>query len=351
MPSPLTEIIRAKIAQDGPLPFRDYMELALYHPEFGYYTSGRAQIGRRGDFFTNVSVGALFGRLLALELARLWKEDGCPQPFTLVEQGAHGGELMADVLHGLRELAPECFAATHAVIIEPSAALAKKQRQLLAALPIQWLPSLHDLAPFCGVHFSNELPDAFPVHLVTWTGTEWLERHVVEHHGKFAFTDAPLSSAALAAACRTLPQPLPEGYHTEINLAASAWITDVAAKLQRGSVLIVDYGYPREEYYAPERIEGTLSTYAAHRREPNPLARPGEIDLTAHVDFTALIEAGKAAGLRQAEFTDQHHFAVRLGMEYFADGAHAADRRAFMTLMHPQFMGRAFKVLRMQRSA
>lgn len=342
------EIICAEIAERGPLPFRRYMELALYHPEFGYYTSGRAQIGRKGDFFTNVSVGPLFGRLLALEFARLWAAEGHPADFTLVEQGAHGGELMGDVLGGLRELAPECFDATRAILVEPSQALATRQQEHLASQPVRWATSLDDLERFTGVHFSNELPDAFPVHLVQWTGTEWIERGVQANGGTLEFIDLPLSSPELAEACATIPQPLPAGYITEVNLTAPRWLAGVAVKLKRGSVLVVDYGYSREEFYAPERVEGTLSAYANHRREPNPLARPGEVDLTAHVDFTSLIAAGERAGLRVAEFTDQHHFIVRLGMDYFASERSAKERRAFMTLMHPQFMGRAFKVLRMQ---
>lgn len=350
MPSPLAEIIRTAIATRGPLPFRDFMDLALYHPAHGYYTSGRARIGRKGDFFTNVSVGPLFGRLLALEFARVWEQLGRPEPFTLVEQGAHGGELHADVLNGLRELAPACFAATRSILVEPSPTLGDLQRQHLAEFPVEWCASLEALPAFCGIHFSNELPDAFPVHLVQWTGTEWLERHVTTQEGDaFTFADAPLSSDTLTAACAQIPQPLPAGYITEVNLAAPAWIRAIARKLTRGRICLVDYGYPREEYYLPDRVEGTLSAYASHRREPNPLARPGEIDLTAHVDFTSLIEAGTAGGLRLAEFTDQHHFAVRLGMDYFADGAHPTDRRAFMTLMHPQFMGLAFKVLQLER--
>lgn len=349
MPSPLFALIRAEIAARGPLPFRDFMDLALYHPEFGYYASGRARIGRKGDFFTNVSVGPLFGRLLARAFAREWERLGRPPEFCIVEQGAHGGEFAADALGGLRECAPDCFAATRYRIVEPSPALAKRQQEHLAGLPVTWSDFLETLAPFAGVHFSNELPDAFPVHVVRWTGREWLQRSVTCDGESLVFCDAPLQVGLLQEACRRIPLPLPEGYTTEINLAASQWMRNVAGKLERGSMILVDYGYPREEYYAPERMEGTLSAYRQHRREADPLARPGEVDLTAHVDFTSLMEAGEAAGMKVAEFTDQHHFAVRLGMEHFADGANAHERRAFMTLMHPQFMGRAFKVLRMER--
>ena len=147
--------------------------------------------------------------------------------------------------------------------------------------------------------------------------TRWLERAVDCRDDRFVFVDAPLSDRrALSRPSRACPA-VPPGYETEINLAAPAWIAEVATRLQRGFVLVIDYGYPRAEYYRPERTGGTLSAYAGHQREPDPLARPGEIDLTAHVDFTSLAEAALAAGLDLAGFTDQHHFMVGLGRLHF----------------------------------
>jgi SAM-dependent MidA family methyltransferase len=345
----LSAIIRSEIASRGPLPFRDFMEFALYHPVHGYYSGNRAQTGRQGDFFTNVSVGALFGKLVAREFAEIWRRLGRPEEFTMVEQGAHDGQFAADALGELQTFDPACFRAARYLIVEPLEARRALQRERLGALPVRWHASLDDLAPFTGIHFSNELLDAFPVHVMRWTGREWCERCVAANGDAFAWTDRPLSSPDLAAACGKIPQPLPEGYTTEVNLAAPAWVRTVAPKLQRGALLIVDYGFPREEYFAPERVEGTLSAYAQHQREPDPLGCPGEIDLTAHVEFTSVIEAAETDGLRVTEFTDQHHWMVRLGASYFAEGAHANERRAFMTLMHPQFMGRAFKMLRLER--
>ena len=328
------------------MPFRRFMELALYHLEFGYYASGRARIGRGGDFFTNVSVGPLFGRLLARQIAEMWRLLGEPSDFTIVEQGAASGDLAADVLGGLREMFPECHGAACYQIVEPFPTLAARQRERLRTMEgnVQWVRGLDEIHIGAGVHLSNELPDAFPVHRVRWTGGAWREQMIAERGGRFVFVDGPSPSAELRDACALIPGPLPEGYATEVNLAASAWIREVAAGMQRGFVLAVDYGFPRHEYYAPTRIGGTLSAYANHRREPDPLARPGEIDLTAHVEFDSVIEAATAAGLRLEGFTDQHHFTVGLGAEHFADGANAPERRAFQTLMHPQFMGTSFKV-------
>ena len=328
------------------MPFRRYMELALYHAEFGYYASGRACIGGRGDFFTNVSVGSLFGRLLARQIAEMWRVLGEPAIFTIIEQGAHAGDLAADVLGGLRGMFSECGEAVRYRIVEPFAKIEARQRERLTSFSgkVEWVRGLEELQVEAGVHFSNELPDAFPVHLVKWIGGEWRELMVADEGAGFVFADGPVPTGGLREACASIPGPLPEGYTTEVNLAASAWIREVACVMQRGFVLAVDYGFPRGEYYAPFRTAGTLSAYANHRREADPLARPGEIDLTAHVEFDSLIEAAHAGGLRLEGFTDQHHFMVGLGAEHFADGANAGDIRAFQTLMHPQFMGTAFKV-------
>ena len=356
MPGPLTEILRERIAREGPMPFRDFMDTALYHPEHGYYSSGRARIGRGGDFFTSVSTGPLFGTLLARQFAEMWTRLGEPAEFTIVEQGAHRGEFAHDVLTALRESAPACFAATRYRIIEPSENLRAAQNETLgdfSAAQVRWFSSLDTLPAFTGVHFSNELPDAFPVHAVAWDGTAWRESHVGIGHGCFIFTERDITSAPLRAALAQLP-PVPAGYRTEINLAASDWIAAIAAKLTRGFALVIDYGFSRAEYYRPERTTGTLTGYAQHRRIEDILAAPGETDLTAHVDFTTLAERAHDAGLRVAGFTDQHHFIVALGALHFpASIPDTADSRrelrAFKTLMHPQMMGRSFQVLALEK--
>ena len=328
------------------------MAEALYHPRHGYYTSGRAVIGRKGDFFTNVSVGPLFGRLLAWQFAEIWQRLGEPAQFSVVEQGAHGGDFAGDVLGGLREFAPACFAAATYRIVEPGAALREAQAAKLAALggKVRWVASLAELEPFSGVHFSNELIDSLPVHAVTWTGEAWRERHVGLHGDHFVFTDGPLTSELLRAHLAQLP-PVPPGYETEVNLAALDWIAELGGKLERGCVLAIDYGFPRAEYYRADRIGGTLTGYAHHRREDDVLASPGEIDLTAHVDFTSLAEHAARCGLRLAGFTDQHHFMVGLGRLHFPDGVAPAaqEMRAFKTLMHPTLMGLSFKVLCLEK--
>jgi SAM-dependent MidA family methyltransferase len=330
------------------------MDAALYHPEHGYYTSGRAGIGRGGDFFTSVSVGPLFGTLLARQFAEMWERLGEPREFSIVEQGAHRGEFARDVLTALRANSPACFAATRYQIIEPSDALRSAQHATLGEFAAHWSPTLDALPAFTGVHFSNELLDAFPVHAVAWDGSVWREIHVVLDGGRFVFTDLPVTSAPLRAALAQLP-PVPAGYRTEINLAALTWIDALATKLTRGFALVIDYGFPRADYYRPERTTGTLTGYARHRRVDDLLAAPGETDLTAHVDFTALAGRALAAGLRVGGFTDQHHFIVALGALHCPatipdTPASQRELRAFKTLMHPQMMGRSFQVIGFEKS-
>lgn len=348
----LVETLRIEIAQRGPISFRDFMARALYDPNHGYYGSARARVGRGGDFFTNVSVGPLFGRLLARQFAEMWQRLGEPADFTIVEQGANSGDFAADVLGGLRELAPACFAATTVYLVEPLEKLRQAQGERLHDFgpgKVRWAGTVDDLPFFQGVHFSNELLDAFPVHRVCWRGDRWVERCVDFRDECFVFTDAEITSAELLAHLARLPS-VPADYETEVNLAVAPWLAETAAKLQAGFILAIDYGYPRAEYYRPERSSGTLSAYAAHQRVPDPLQRPGEIDLTAHVDFTTVAEIASQHSLQLAGFTDQHHLMVGLSRLHFSDdsamsAAGQQELRAFKTLMHPTLMGQSFHAI------
>jgi SAM-dependent MidA family methyltransferase len=348
--TPLVAKFLARIAAEGPITFSEFMGAALYDPEHGYYASGRAVIGRKGDFITSVSVGPLFGRLLARQFGAWWEELGRPAPFTLVEQGAHDGRLAGDVLEGLRLQNPECFAATRYVVVEPSKSWREKQAAQLAVFAdkLSWVAAPEELREVVGVVFSNELLDAFPVHRVRRESGAWRERYVTMQNDAFAWRDGELSSAALRAHLAKLP-PAPDGYETEVNLLIEPWARSSAAALRRGYLLVIDYGYERAEYYRQERAHGTLSGYLGQGRAEDLLARPGEIDLTAHVDFTTLIETAEAAGLRLAGFTDQHRFLAPLGAAHFSesgnDGQRAQELRAFKTLMHPELLGAAFKVI------
>jgi SAM-dependent MidA family methyltransferase len=326
------------------------MEQALYHPEHGYYSSGRAQIGRGGDYFTNVSVGPLFGRLLASQFEEIWERLGAPDEFTIVEQGAHKGDFAHDVLSAVRENSPEFFAALRYEIVEPFALLHAIQAKKLHEFgsTVAWSEALDQLASFSGIHFSNELLDALPVHLIATNNAKsgWLEKFVSDTPDGFVWSDGPLSSAELAAHVRKLPQ-LPNDYETEANLAALNWIEQLSAKLERGFVLAADYGYTRHDFYNAHRATRTLAGYTQHRRVDSPLENVGDLDITAHVNWTSLIERADECGLRLAGFADQHHFMTALATgrmrDAFGDEASPQTRRALQTLLHPNFLGIAFQ--------
>ncbi len=326
------------------------MKQALYHPALGYYSSGRAKIGRSGDYFSNVSVGPLFGRLMAAQFAEMWEKLGRPNEFKIVEQGAHDGSFACDALTVARQKHTEFFERLSYIIVEPFPVLQSRQRATLQDFTgrVEWKDSLDQLEPFRGVHFSNELIDAMPVHLVKWTGTEWLERCVAESNGDFSLVDQPVRDPELLDRLRHIPSPLPDGYETEVNLEVLRWIDALAPKLETGFVLAVDYGFSRDEFYAPDRSRGTLQCYANHRVLPSPLIQIGEADMSAHVEWTSLIEKASASGLTSAGFADQHHFITGLLHGLLATELETADaktKRALHTLMHPGFLGMKFQCL------
>ena len=347
--TPLSQHIRETIRSRGPVTFAWFMEQALYHAAHGYYSSGRAAIGRKGDYFTSVSVGPLFGRLLAAQFAEIWERFGRPNEFTIVEQGAHGGEFARDVLQSVRDTEPAFVAALRYTIVEPFGQLREQQTATLTAFreQIDWRASLEELSPFDGLHFSNELVDSMPVHVVKWTGEEWLERHVAVKGERFEFVDLPLSTAELAEHLRAIDWPLPAGYTSEANLAALRWIEAVASKLERGYVVAVDYGFARDEFYAPHRTAGTLRSYGHHKTLPNPLLAPGTADITSHVEWTSLAARGVSSGLQIAGFTDQHHFLTGLLTDKLARELERDPKtaRALQTLLHPGFLGMKFQFL------
>lgn len=339
--------LRATIRREGPISFARFMEAALYHPELGYYSSGRAAIGRGGDYFTSVSVGPLFGRLLAGQFAEIWEKLGRPVDFTIVEQGAHDGQFAADVWSALREQAPELAAKLRYRIVEPFPALRARQREKLEPFAggVEWIASLEELEPFCGVHFSNELLDAMPVHLLVSENGVWQERFVDFVAGDFAFVERLVVDSELL---EKLPAAPNERYETEVRLTTRAWLDALAPKLQRGVILIADYGFPREEFYASHRAAGTLQSYAKHRVLSSPLEQIGASDLSAHVEWTSVAERADELGLTIAGFTDQHHFLT--GLLARDPTLAGSNSRALQTLLHPEFLGTQFQLLGLTKS-
>ncbi len=365
----LHTLLRRQIDTHGPVSFKWFMEQVLYNPKCGYYASGRALVGRRGDFFTNVTVGKIFGELMAAQIEEMWVRMGQPLTFAIVEQGANDGRFADDVLLWLRERAPRLYAVVTYWIVEPSAVLMQRQQATLSGWPrnkVRWHASLADfeVGSLCGVHFSNELLDSFPVHLVMYDGVQWEEVFVDSTmKGALRFVQGPLSNGRLRDHLRKIATPPADSvpYRTEVNLKALSWMEDIARILRQGYVLAVDYGYSREQYYGPGRFMGTLAVYQQHKRGTDPLQNVGDCDITAHVDFTSLAEVGEEHSLKLTGFCDQHHFLVGIGeerlmeIEYHAKQTGLLTRdvqdaiRQFRTLMHPSSMGLAFKFIGFQK--
>ena len=313
-PPHLEKLLVERILADGPLPFSKFMEDCLYHPEYGYYMTTRQRIGREGDFFTSSSVHALFGRLIARQLQQMWEILGCPANFVIAEQGAGEGHLCLDILNALEVDSPEFYSLLRYRIIEISAENRDRQAQLLSRHQnaVNWCQQ-SDLVGMTGCYLSNELIDAFPVHLVEMREGKLLEVYVAVENGVFQEILQDPCTEGLANYLEWAGVKLAEGNRAEINLTAPSWIRSVARLLQRGFVLTIDYGYLASELYAPWRTTGTLMCYYQHTSNENPYIRIGEQDITAHVDFSALIRAGEETGLQQLFYGDQCKFLLGLG--------------------------------------
>jgi len=347
----LIEVIRNEIRDRGPQSFAWFMHQALYHPEHGYYSSGCCAIGRAGDYFTNVSVGPLFGQLLCAQFIEIWERLGKIDNFVIVEQGADDGQFAGDVLESAQKRAPEFFAALRYRIVEPFPVLQECQQRTLEQFrsKVEWLDSLQ---PFVGVHFSNELLDAMPVRLISGD----MEKLVDVEGDNFVFVERALSqgaAASLGAEALAKAAKLPtDGW--AFNQPALEWIDDIAAKLQRGYIIAIDYGCLADEFQAKIQVR------AQHRNLDSPFEQIGQADITMQVDWSSIVERARANGLRVAGFTDQHHFLTGIISELGRGGLSEppADdwgqsslpdspktKRALQTLLHPEMLGRAFQVL------
>jgi SAM-dependent MidA family methyltransferase len=312
-------MIRNEIRLRGPVPFTWFMEQALYHPEHGYYSNDRAVIGRRGDYFTNVSIGSLFGELLAAQFAEIWERLGQSENFTILEQGAHHGDFASDVLRSVQRRFPEFFAALSYRIVEPFPKLQDRQSQTLRDFSgrVEWRRSLDEVEPFTGVHFSNELLDSMPINLTN--------KLVGLDGSHLVFVGSSVDQI--------------------INQSQRDWIANVEAKLRRGFVIVIDYGFPAAEF------REVLQVRARHRSLNSPFEEIGNADITAHINWTDIAQAAESNGLQVAGFTDQHHFLTGIISEFNRGGSQSSlpsdskRKRALQTLLHPEMLGRSFQVL------
>lgn len=362
------DLIREEIRRGGPISFARFMELALYAPGTGYYERPESTPGRGGDYFTSVSVGPLFGRLLAWQFARWLPAEG---PVQLVECGAHDGRLAADILAALSEHEPGVAARLQYWIVEPSPSRRAWQERTLAPwrAQLRWPERIEALpeGSVRGVIFSNELLDAFPVQRWRWDAAAglWREWRVDWGGGEFFWrlAEPPEPPGRPASAVRRagppIPDPelaalLPDGFTREWSPAAEAWWAAAAGKLAAGRLLAFDYGADEEELLLPGRDAGTLRAYAKHRRLDDPLAAPGRRDLTAHVNFSRLRAAGEQAGLVTEEYTTQGRYltgvlAQMLRSPGTLGEALMQQARGLQTLTHPGQMGASFRVLGQRR--
>jgi SAM-dependent MidA family methyltransferase len=353
--TPLERILLHTV-RSGPITFREYMALCLYHPEHGYYTRGPERTGVRGDYFTSSDLHPIFARLLARQAAEMWEVLGGPAPFTWVEMGAGRGLFAQNFLEWAANT--EFGATLDYVAIEPGAEarlrLMNRLSEKVPKSPFRVLASLEDLAPLTGCFFSNELVDAFPVSVVTRARGRLKEIYVTAEGETLRETLGPLSDAAVAAYVARYANGLEEGHRMEVNLLVADWIRSVAERLVRGFVLTIDYGDLARHLYTADRPRGTLMAYRGHVVSEDSFSFPGEQDLTAHVNFSALISTGEDAGLNLTGFTTQERFLLALG-EYnqFADvydtGQSELERQdarlKLKRLILPGGMGTVFKVL------
>jgi len=323
----LQQVILAKIQanSDKRITFAEFMDLALYHPDYGYYGSGQVAIGAKGDFFTASSLGADFGELLAEQLAEMWLILDRPQPFQVVEMGAGLGDLAIDILNYWQSNYPDLLQNVEYSIIEESPSLIITQQEKLQSwrekgISLSW-KSWSDLATnsVTGCFFSNELIDAFPVYQVIWQAHQLQEVYVGENQGELIEIIADLSTAELLNYFQQVQINLdsgdyPEGYRTEVNLQAFDWLNRISQKLKQGYLLTIDYGYSAQKYYHPQRSQGTLQCYYQHRYHADPLVNLGCQDITTHVNFTALKNHGQSIGLETLGFTQQGLFLMSLGL-------------------------------------
>ena len=341
------------------------MELALYCPNYGYYET-KIDIGQHGDFYTSASTGELFGQLLAFQFAD-WlaaevrgrppsRHEGDGSRINIVEAGAHNGKLAADILNWLKARHPQLFSELEYVILEPSLRRRGWQKETLKDFTnVRWLAAFPDAraqipdSRFNGIVFSNELVDAFPIRRFGWDARNktWFEWGVAVQNDKFVW--AKIRNAEGGIRNSELEAVLPDNYTIETSPAAENWWREAAKSIGRGKLLTIDYGFTADELFSPARTNGTLRAYFKHHATEDPLANPGEQDLTAHVNFSTMQKAGENSGLKTEFIGSQTKFLMEILATVEKNNAFgkwtAKQTRQFQTLSHPEHLGRAFRVL------
>ncbi len=345
----------------GWISFADYMETVLYTPGMGYYSGQAAKFGAQGDFVTAPEISSLFGQTLAQQAVQVLTQ---VPGGSILEFGAGSGRLAVDILHTLEEL--DCL-PVHYDILDVSADLQQRQRTTIErhiphlASRVRWLTSLPDR--FDGLILANEVLDAMPVHLITWQRGNIFERGVAWGNHDFTWQERPLTAGELFEIARQLP-PANDSYGngddcyiSEINLSNRHFIRSLTDLLQKGVILLIDYGFGQGEYYHPQRHRGTLMCHYRHHAHDDPFFLPGLQDLTSHIDFSAIAESALESGLQLMGYTTQAHFLINCGITDLlartpADhtGSYLPLANQVQRLVSPAEMGELFKVMALGKS-
>lgn len=309
-----------RIRKEGRMTFDIFMEMALYDPEFGYYTSGPRAIGREGDFYTSAHLHPVFGAMIGKQIAGMWEFMGRPDDFMIIEMGAGEGYLCRDMLDSFRNSDDPGLRAfldrSTYTIVEMSPVYMKKQQALLSGYDgkVSWRGRIDELSPFIGCLVSNELLDAFPVHLVQME--EILkEVYVAGDEEGFREILGGVSREDILTYFTDQGISIGKGFRTEVNLRMKEWISDISRVMKEGFIFTVDYGYPADEYYSDDRDRGTLLCYYRHQVGENPYVNIGEQDMTAHINFSALKRWGEASGFKTSGYCRQGVFLVSMGID------------------------------------
>ncbi len=348
----LSRKIEGRISSEGPITFREFMNMALYEPGLGYYMRPGTEIGKAGDFYTSPHLHPVFGQMVAKQVEEMWALLG-KGPFTVIEQGPGKGYLAKDVLDYLEAGNGELYGLLSYHMIELNPALEEFQRGLLGERhqkKVSWGKALQGKMAEKGVLLANELLDAFPVHLVRVRGGALMEIRVgyAPEKGFYEVLAPPSVPEIEKYISEFAPgeKILPEGYRTEVNLDVRGWLREVKAAFSGALfLLVIDYGYPAWDYYGPERDRGTLMCYRGHRASENPYRDPGGADITAHVNFSALARWGLDSGFRCAGFCPQGTYLVSLGLEDVLGAMGQADILKIKGLLLPGTMGQTHKVM------
>lgn len=304
----LSEIVKHRIKMDGPISFRDFMDMALYYPGMGYYNSPLIKIGKQGDYYTSPVLSSLFGKMISKQIEEMWMLLD-KKPFTIVEYGAGTGALCYDILNHLKNN-PALYDQLNYCIIEKSEAMRQQEKKFLSE-KVSWYHSINEISGITGCILSNELLDNFPVHRVIMK--DGLMEVFVDYKNVFVEVLKP-ANEDLKNYLLEQNIALPKDYSTEINLQAIDWIKEIALNLKAGYVITIDYGFSGGEFYSSKRSSGTLVCYKGHEVNNSPYSDIGMQDITSHVNFSALANWGKKFGLGNNGFTTQANFLRSLGL-------------------------------------